>query len=439
MKKLFVSFLFLNLLFACKDSASENDVFLEIDVSSRTLNFKAEGGSQSVTVSSSENFYVSSDHPDWCKPTISSYITDNLKISVSKNETFENRVAIVTVSADGAENLNITINQAGIQPVLTVDKNSVSVQFGKPEFTLDITANIPIAFDLPGWITGKEGNTWQNGKKTYAFSISPLPDGLSYREGSILIKAEDPSIDVKSASVSVTQKAIPKIIAHRGYWVPNYPHNSLASLQRAIDLGVYGSELDVYITTDGVVVLNHDATINGINIEQSSYADLAGVRLSNGEPIPTLQACIDLIKNQSITKLIIEIKAHSTTVNENRAAAAVLELVNNGGVADLVDYISFSQNICKELIKNNPQNRVAYLNGNLTPESLKLDNYWGLDYSITTLKANTGWVKIAKEIGLTTNVWTVNTTADFDYFISMGVDFITTDYPQNLKAILFPE
>jgi glycerophosphoryl diester phosphodiesterase len=116
--------------------------------------------------------------------------------------------------------------------------------------------------------------------------------------------------------------------------------------------------------------------------------------------------------------------------------AAVVKLVNDGGVAHLVDYISFSENVCKELIKSNPQHRVAYLMGNRTPEELKSAGYWGLDYAESILKNHTDWVLKAKELGLTVNVYTVNSESDMQYFINMGVDFITTDKPQDLLNLL---
>ena len=234
------------------------------------------------------------------------------------------------------------------------------------------------------------------------------------------------------------QQTGPQIIAHRGYWdKPGASQNSLASLRNAIELGVYGSELDVWITADNVIVLNHDATYGGVNIENSPYSAIEPLRLSNGEPMPTLQQCIDIVKQQTHankTKLIIEIKTHSVNANNKRCVDAVVKAVTDSQVADLVDYIAFSSYVCEELLKNNP--RVAYLNGNLTPTELKSAGYWGLDYNMSMLTTNTGWINQAKEAGLTTNVWTVNATADMQYFISMGVDFITTDKPQVLKNLL---
>lgn len=49
------------------------------------------------------------------------------------------------------------------------------------------------------------------------------------------------------------------VVAHRGAWKSDgLPQNSIASLKKAISLEVAGSEFDVQLTADGVLVLNHD-------------------------------------------------------------------------------------------------------------------------------------------------------------------------------------
>jgi len=287
-------------LFSCSEKSTDALVTLEIDPPGRTVIFDAAAAYQSFTVSSGGDFQVSSDDPDWCTVTVSDYSTDNLRISVSGNETFETRKSTVTVSADGTDRIDLMISQKGIAPVLSANQDNILVQTGKQEFSLDISSNVPFAFSLPDWITRKGDHSWIKGVKTYAFSLSGLPDGLSFREGTLMISPEaNAAPGLKPIAVNIIQRAVPKIIAHRGFWnLTGSAQNSLSSLKNAIDLEVYGSELDVWITTDGVVVLNHDATWQGVNIEQSSYAGLAALRLSNGEPIPTLQQCIELIKNR---------------------------------------------------------------------------------------------------------------------------------------------
>ncbi|MDR0694658.1 MAG: glycerophosphodiester phosphodiesterase [Prevotellaceae bacterium] len=229
-----------------------------------------------------------------------------------------------------------------------------------------------------------------------------------------------------------------QIIAHRGYWDKlGAAQNSLSSLENAIKMGAYGSELDVWITKDGVIVLNHDASYQGVVIQTATYEELSALRLVNGEPIPTLQQCIDIAKKQNKTKLIVEIKPHATAEANVRVANETVKLINENGIAHMVDYISFSEQVCQELIKLNPRHRVAYLNGGKSPAELKAEGYWGLDYAWKVLKEeHPGWIKEAKALGLSTNVWTINHAEQMQYFISQGIDYITTDNPQLLKGLL---
>ena len=64
--------------------------------------------------------------------------------------------------------------------------------------------------------------------------------------------------------VGAGAKPATEVVAHRGYWkAEGSAQNSVASLKKAIEIGARGSECDVYITTDGVVVVHHDPTIDG--------------------------------------------------------------------------------------------------------------------------------------------------------------------------------
>ena len=102
-----------------------------------------------------------------------------------------------------------------------------------------------------------------------------------------------------------------------------------------------------------------------------------------------------------------------------------------------VEYIAFSKYICDQLVKNAPRGtKIAYLNGDLTPEQCKKERYTGIDYNLNTLKAHPEWINKCHELGLTVNVWTVNDKKDMQWFIDMGVDYITTDKPDVLKRML---
>lgn len=227
------------------------------------------------------------------------------------------------------------------------------------------------------------------------------------------------------------------VIAHRGYWdVAGSAQNSIAALEKAGELGVYGSEFDVSITADGVPVVNHDADIQGKCIETSRYDDIKNLKLANGETLPTLEAYLVRAGQLPDMQLILEIKPHKRIVNEDRAVAAVLDLVRKYGLEDRTEYITFSMNAGKELIRRAPGVKVAYLNGNVSPADLKALGFSGLDYHYEVFDKHPDWIREAHEAGLTVNVWTVDDPETMKSLINRKVDYITTNKPLELKALL---
>ena len=59
----------------------------------------------------------------------------------------------------------------------------------------------------------------------------------------------------------------------------------------------------------------------------------------------------------------------------------------------------------------------------------------GLDYTLDRYTSNPTWIQEAKDLGLTTNVWTINDTNDMIKCNNLGIDFITTDNPVEAERI----
>lgn len=221
-----------------------------------------------------------------------------------------------------------------------------------------------------------------------------------------------------------------RVIAHRGYWTAEgSAQNSIAALKGAHKIGVYGSEFDVHITKDGVVVVNHDDDINGVKIEDADYAQIKDMKLKNGEKLPTLKQYLATGKKLAGTQLILEIKSHATPEKEDRCVAASVDLVHKYGLEKQVEYISFSLHACEQILKVNPKAIVYYLNGELNPEQIKAKGFAGMDYEGGVFKKHPEWVAEAHRLGLKTNVWTINKLDDMKKFINMKIDFITTNKP----------
>lgn len=238
---------------------------------------------------------------------------------------------------------------------------------------------------------------------------------------------------------SAAVAAQPKVISHRGYWTaPNSAQNSLASFTKADSVGVFGSEIDVWLTADDKLIVNHDRVYKGtdINMEKSTLKEITSIVLPNGENIPTLDAYLRLVATKPNTRLILEMKSLSDLKREDLAAEKIIKALHKYNLLDRTDIIAFSINACLAFKKLMPDGRIFYLNGDLAPRSIKKLGLTGIDYSMSVLRKNPKWVEQAHKEGLEVNVWTVDTEEDMRYFIDLGVDYITTDYPERLQALL---
>lgn len=233
--------------------------------------------------------------------------------------------------------------------------------------------------------------------------------------------------------------AQPKVIAHRGYWTaPESAQNSIASFTKADAVGVFGSEIDVWLTADNKLIVNHDRVYKDtdINMENATAKQITAIKLPNGENIPTLDEYLKLVASKPDTRLILEMKSLSDYNREDLAAEKIVKALKKYKVLDRTDIIAFSINACMAFKKLVPDTKIYYLNGDLPPKSIKKLGLAGIDYSMKVLRAHPEWVKQAHDQGLEVNVWTVDSEEDMKYFIGLGVDYITTDYPERLQALL---
>lgn len=228
-----------------------------------------------------------------------------------------------------------------------------------------------------------------------------------------------------------------QVIAHRGFWkTEGSAQNSIASLQKAASAKVYGSEFDVQLTSDGVIVVNHDDTIDGLTIAQTSYDQLKNLKLKNGEKLPTLEDYLNEGKKLPGVQLILEIKPHQTKEQEDKIAAQAVRMVREAGMEKQVEYISFSMNICERIANLTPESEIAYLKSDIAPKLLHEKGINGIDYHYKALLKHPEWIKEAKSLGMKVNVWTVNKVEDMKRMIDMNVDYITTDMPLQAEQII---
>ena len=232
----------------------------------------------------------------------------------------------------------------------------------------------------------------------------------------------------------VNQMVGTQVIAHRGYWkCEGSAQNSISSLRNAHQAGVYGSEFDVQITADSVLIVNHDNDFKGHVINLTLFEVIKDSLLSNGEKLPTLEEYLAAGKKLKGLQLVLELKpVKENPALEQYAVEKCVEMVKKMGLEQRVDYISFSLEACKRFAALMPRASVAYLGGYYMPIELLEMGINGFDYHYNEVLMNPFWVDEARNYNMTSNVWTVNDSLLIETLLVGNPSFLTTDNPEDV-------
>jgi glycerophosphoryl diester phosphodiesterase len=213
------------------------------------------------------------------------------------------------------------------------------------------------------------------------------------------------------------------IIGHRGA-KGHVQENTLASFQKAIELGVDMIELDVYHSSDNIPMVIHDKTIDRTTKASGLVADHSANTLQQ-LGIPTLSEVFDLVKTQC--EINIEIKNFETV-------DSVLHLLDICPFPkDQLIISSFDWNALQEVRFHSESLRI----GVLTESDLKLAIAFAKFikayaihplYSLLT-QENTRQIQAQN---FKVFPWTVNEPEDITFVKLLQVDGIITDFPDRL-------
>ena len=231
------------------------------------------------------------------------------------------------------------------------------------------------------------------------------------------------------------------IVAHRGFWnceEAGYAKNSVAALRCAQESGFWGSEFDVNMTSDGVLIVYHDSDVEGKKIEKHPYETFKDVKIKNGEVIPTIDMYLEQGKKYPETMLVYELKPHSCAEVEDRFIELTIAKLKEYELLDpeRVMFISFSLHICEVLAKELPAFTVQFLGSSKDPAELAQKGINGVDYNHEVFTIHPKWYGMAREHKMSVNAWTVNKDKDMEKMFLMGVDQLTTDHPLEAREVL---
>jgi len=243
----------------------------------------------------------------------------------------------------------------------------------------------------------------------------------------------------------------PEIVAHRGASF-DAPENTIASLRLGWKQQADACELDVVLSKDGHVVVNHDATTKrnmGVDrkvveqtLEELQQLDAGAWKGEQwrGEKLPTLVEALATIPDGR--RLFIEIKSGPEIL-----PVLVPLLESCGKKSEQLVIIAFDHSTIKQAKALLPDLKMYWLaspekdSKGLIPKvedliaqarEAKVD---GLDVS-SKFSLDAPFVSKVKATGMELHVWTVNDAVLGKRLAALGVDGITTDRPGWLREQL---
>jgi len=221
------------------------------------------------------------------------------------------------------------------------------------------------------------------------------------------------------------------VIGHRGA-MGHETENTLASVQKAMDLGVDMIEIDVFRIKSGEIVVFHDERVerlsnSGGNIEDYNIFDLKKLTLDGNHKIPMLQDVLKLMDHR--VPLNIELKGANTSDRVN----FIIEYYIKERGWSLDDFLisSFNWKELESMRSYNPNIAIAVLTEKDPLEAISVAkqlNAVAINPNFRTLTPQN--VKEIKKQGFKVYTWTVNEPDDINRMKKLGVDGIFTNYPE---------
>lgn len=233
---------------------------------------------------------------------------------------------------------------------------------------------------------------------------------------------------------SCMQEKKPLVIGHRGA-MGHETENTLASIQKALDLGVDMIEIDVFNVASGDTMVFHDETLDrlsnaGGKIEEWTYYELRKVILDGGHKIPRLQDVLKLIDNR--VRLNIELKGAGTVNRVNFITDYYIK--ERGWTLDNFLISSFKWDELREMRKVNASIPIAILTSDDPLDAISIAKELNAEainpnYRKLTAKNNSA----IKKAGFKIYPWTVNDPQDIMAMKRLGVDGIITNFPERIR------
>jgi glycerophosphoryl diester phosphodiesterase len=245
------------------------------------------------------------------------------------------------------------------------------------------------------------------------------------------------------------------LLGHRGACAER-PENTMASFERAVELGVDVLETDVHMTRDGAIVVSHDASARRMTGVGRAFAEVTAAEVrrwdagwgfvdARGErPFAgcgmTVPLLADLLEAFPRMPLNVDIKQRRPSMVD-----ALLELIDAHDAAERITLASFHSDVIRAVRARGYRGPTVLAQAEVmallvTPG---VAARWLAPGDVVQIPTRVGRLNLATRrmvnrchaLGLRVDYWTVNDPVEAAALLDLGADGLISDDPAALRAI----
>ena len=232
------------------------------------------------------------------------------------------------------------------------------------------------------------------------------------------------------------------ILAHRGGCGEGM-ENTLGTIRKSLDAGIKAFEIDLRITKDGTIVLQHDDTLKrtaGIErcVEEMTDKEVREIRLNDGSPLMFLDEFLNLMSKQKGLYIEFELKCRKYSESQlfdsgycDKVAKAVLAAQPKGSTYAIT---SFDTRALRHIQSHYPTAEIGLITkSGCTKEVVDTALSIGAIRIAAHLdKTSREGVQYAHTKGIKVNLWPGRSDETLLQAWALGADIHCTDYPTRL-------
>lgn len=224
---------------------------------------------------------------------------------------------------------------------------------------------------------------------------------------------------------------LPRMQAHRGYWLGGAQENTLQAFREARDQGALMVECDVRLSKDKIPVVVHDDNLQRIAGVDAKVCDLNFNELFELARVPTLQ---QILMDPAVPRLV-NIEFKSKIIIDDALERKCAEVVKKVSAFDRVLFSSFNPfSLYRASLHLADVPRALLVSEEADPENHFLLKTMTLApfFSFHLLHLNNKMVdeksmKIWRQKRIPVAVWTVNGREEIQKYLRMGAISVITD------------